>query len=395
MPLLKSGTLTFFSPGRGPRVRSPAPLSDEAWALHFALERSTGRVVDLFRKWDEDRSGCIDKREFERAIESIGFGHVERDDVDAVFDALDGDRSGRLEYAELAALLRTSEGQRAAKANIARAARPDRSRGAAGLVGRYKEGFALRPLPDFVRLDPHGGRTIQAQLVDVMRANAVRLVDLFRDWDEGGNGGIDRRELRKALAALGYDVERRYVDGFFDSIDVAKSGFIDFFEFKRALSDDGVREAERGGQGAAARELAAAAAARAGGDAEAMQRLGGVDYGETNSQRQLMAFLGRNSLKIDGLFNEWDVDRSGALDKAELARAIASLGYFASRKDVRALYDAIDENGDGHLQRAEFRKACARCAQHPLEPAWPHPQSVRGRARARARALSLTHTSAS
>ena len=33
------------------------------WALKDALSRSSSRVVDLFRAWDEDRSGTVEKRE--------------------------------------------------------------------------------------------------------------------------------------------------------------------------------------------------------------------------------------------------------------------------------------------------------------------------------------------
>ena len=34
------------------------------WSLKDALLRSSSRVVDLFRAWDEDGSGSVDKKEF-------------------------------------------------------------------------------------------------------------------------------------------------------------------------------------------------------------------------------------------------------------------------------------------------------------------------------------------
>ena len=70
------------------------------WSLKDALMRSSSRVVDLFRAWDEDGNGTIDKKEFGKAVRSLGFD-VERADTDAVFDSLDDDKSGLLEYKEL------------------------------------------------------------------------------------------------------------------------------------------------------------------------------------------------------------------------------------------------------------------------------------------------------
>ena len=60
------------------------------FSLKDALQRSSQRVVDLFRAWDEDRSGSVDKKEFHRAIRSLGFD-VQMEDSDAVFDSLDAD----------------------------------------------------------------------------------------------------------------------------------------------------------------------------------------------------------------------------------------------------------------------------------------------------------------
>merc|ERR1719230_2154879 len=58
------------------------------WSLKDALARSAQRVVDLFRAWDEDRSGTVDKSEFHKAVRALGFD-VAREDTDMVFDTLD------------------------------------------------------------------------------------------------------------------------------------------------------------------------------------------------------------------------------------------------------------------------------------------------------------------
>ena len=40
------------------------------------------------------------------------------------------------------------------------------------------------------------GRPVQEQLRDILSKNAVRIIDLFREWDEDGNGKITRNHLR-------------------------------------------------------------------------------------------------------------------------------------------------------------------------------------------------------
>ena len=44
----------------------------------------------------------------------------------------------------------------------------------------------------------------------VLAANRVRVIDLFRGWDEDGNGVVSLAEFRKAIAVLGYKVRHAY-----------------------------------------------------------------------------------------------------------------------------------------------------------------------------------------
>jgi Ca2+-binding EF-hand superfamily protein len=55
------------------------------FALRDALSRSAARVVEIFSEWDEDGSGTISKREFRRAVRSLGFTQNDAD-IDIVFE---------------------------------------------------------------------------------------------------------------------------------------------------------------------------------------------------------------------------------------------------------------------------------------------------------------------
>ena len=77
------------------------------FSLCDALQRSSKRVIDLFKQWDEDKSGEIDKKEFRRAIKSMGFDFFANDsEIDLVFATLDTDGSGAITYKELNSTLR-------------------------------------------------------------------------------------------------------------------------------------------------------------------------------------------------------------------------------------------------------------------------------------------------
>ena len=75
------------------------------WALAIAIKESKGRVLDLFKEWDDDKSGFVDVHEFHKALHGLGFA-CKKDDAKKVFADLDPDGSGKLVYSELNAALR-------------------------------------------------------------------------------------------------------------------------------------------------------------------------------------------------------------------------------------------------------------------------------------------------
>jgi Ca2+-binding EF-hand superfamily protein len=210
--------------------------------LHFSLKdallRSSSRVVDLFRAWDEDSSGTVDKKEFHKAVRSLGFD-IEQVHTDAVFDALDEDKSGALEYKELNVMLRKDAAVDATKAKLKRmeGKQADRSRGAKVTRKNLDSNYVsarVSALPPMVKLDAAAG-PIKEQLANLLQEQSVRLIDLFREWDDDGNGALDKKEMRAAIAALGYDAPRKEIDAFFDEIDDDANGWIEFGELKEAL----------------------------------------------------------------------------------------------------------------------------------------------------------------
>ena len=48
--------------------------------------------------------------------------------------------------------------------------------------------------------------SVADQLRDALVNNAVRVIDLFREWDEDGDGTVSKKEFRKAIIHLGLEV---------------------------------------------------------------------------------------------------------------------------------------------------------------------------------------------
>ena len=73
------------------------------------------------------------------------------------------------------------------------------------------------------------------QLCDALAAKAVRVIDLFREWDDDGTGSVDRKEFRRGLAELGYEGDRTVVDALFSGMDPDGSGTLTLSELNAQL----------------------------------------------------------------------------------------------------------------------------------------------------------------
>ena len=97
--------------------------------------------------------------------------------------------------------------------------------------GKTGKGAALSG----VDLDETSGKPMGEQLREALVANAVRVIDLFKDWDEDGDGTVSKKEFRKAMPMLGLDVPRDEIDKLFDSWDPDASGFLEYKELNNLL----------------------------------------------------------------------------------------------------------------------------------------------------------------
>ena len=219
----------------------PLDAVDMVQQLTEALATQMARVIDLFREWDDDENGLVSKLEFRRALPMLGL-KVDRLVAEQLFDSFDEDRSGEISYGELNSKLHASL---MAKAGIEL---DDALK--AGAMGKIetesKNKFALRTGPaenvsaalgsGTQIITGEGAPPILEQLTEALQKNLTRVIDLFREWDDDGNGQVSKAEFRLALPMLGLQgMDRSMADDLFDSFDRDGSGTVEYCEISRSL----------------------------------------------------------------------------------------------------------------------------------------------------------------
>ena len=76
----------------------------------------------------------------------------------------------------------------------------------------------------------------------VLAKNALRLEAMFKEWDEDGDGTVNKKEWRKAMPAIGIQTSDAMLDRLFDTFDEDGSGEIDFEELRAALRKPSLRK---------------------------------------------------------------------------------------------------------------------------------------------------------
>ena len=85
---------------KGPRRKRPKMKSAKEQLNNFLDTLSLDHVMGVFKQWDTDQNGTINRREFGKALSALGL-QVRQDDVHRLFNSLDSDNSGMIKYAEM------------------------------------------------------------------------------------------------------------------------------------------------------------------------------------------------------------------------------------------------------------------------------------------------------
>jgi len=201
--------------------------------IRAALHARKVRVIDLFRQLDDDLSGQISAVEFLKAMREFGL-QAPADAIAAVFQSFDPDGSNSIEYAELHQLLIRSvqkhprlaplKTKAENKVEIRKSPVKKKNSNLLGdlhLAGERKGGVVDDTMPDRIREALHKGY--------------VRVIDLFRQFDDDGDGKVSVFEFLKAMRELGLEAPPQEILPVFNSIDRDGSGFMELRELEKLL----------------------------------------------------------------------------------------------------------------------------------------------------------------
>lgn len=191
----------------------PASEPEAVTALKKHLGQNLGRVTDLFKKWDVDCDHTVSMEELRNAFGAL---RVPIDDasLNALFNDLDADQSGTLDFDELHKALRKEPPRRVPADQICLT------------LPRRKEPNVLGTGAE---------RRALAALKRAVHVHLDRTTDLFHQMDYDGDGLISKQELKRALAAQCIEVDRVALDSLFAKLDADNSGGVDFKEMHRML----------------------------------------------------------------------------------------------------------------------------------------------------------------
>ena len=216
--------------------------------LNEALSIFGVRVISLFRSFDRDQNGLITSSEFEDGLRAMGL-EVPSATIQALYNKWDSDGTGELTLKELAYVL--------------------------NLQGVPK------PLSSVDLDERPGAPPIAEQLRVALAKNSVRIISLFKSWDNDGDGTISLDELETGLRSLGLDVPSSSIDDIYCQWDIDGNGTLTLKELATVLNS-----------------------------ASIIKPLSNVDLDESPDappiSEQLKNVLAANSVHILTLFRSWD-----------------------------------------------------------------------------------------
>ena len=193
-------------------------------SLRKVVASQANRVCELLLSFDPDGNGQVDRIEFRKAVRVLLEGHsvaVADEDIDATFAYFDDDQRMALPRGQLERRLKKYAGLVVEQSIDIRTK-----------AGR-RRGSVLATTVKLDRSSSAGG--LDEQLRGILVANAVRVIDLFRQWDEDGSGLIDFHEFALGMRHLGLDASTDEVHRLFESFDPDQSGSIDYRELNKLL----------------------------------------------------------------------------------------------------------------------------------------------------------------
>ena len=164
--------------------RAETALAEQKKDLRTLLNEQGPKLFDLFREWDSDGDGGVDKYEFRKAVTALGYTPP-KSQIDALFDSMDVDGSGVIEYDELKNAL-SDKSEFGIEAVIAHAKSVTKPKPHMRLFGRLPQGFDPVPVEALIAKRARARLRMHYSEADRLQRRierlGVKLDDRRRTW---------------------------------------------------------------------------------------------------------------------------------------------------------------------------------------------------------------------
>ena len=213
-----------------------------------------------------------------------------------------------------------------------------------------------------------GDRDLSQLVGEILQAKRINVQDLMHEWDPNKDGSITKMEFRQNLRGLfpkNQQPDTKDVDALFTQLDDDGSAKLEMDEVKVAL---------RRFRDAAAKAASHTASAHAHADdlqtkAEQIIHVVEMTRASEQSAESVMAAregtagsqigdrLNAKGLKEADLAQQWDPKKSGEISRAVFVKQILALVPLAVQSEVNQLFDSLDQDGGGALDKEELKAA--------------------------------------
>ncbi len=213
-------------PGAEVEAHFDALDGDEDGLLTFFEFAQWWRVRNAFERVDADKDGSIDLLEFRALMTELGSAR-EPAAVEADFNSIDRDEGGLLEFAEFALWWKV-------RSAFDRTDRDRRGvidqiefRHLMGALGSDKDAASLDA--DFATIEHDEGGLLEFTAFE----RWWKIRQAFDNHDTDQSGSIDLLEFRKLIGRLALPMTAAEIEAEFDAFDLNENGLLEFAEFAR------------------------------------------------------------------------------------------------------------------------------------------------------------------
>ncbi|KAI8139019.1 hypothetical protein BJV82DRAFT_673121 [Fennellomyces sp. T-0311] len=168
------------------------------------------------------------------------------------------------------------------------------------------------------------------------------LRQAFRIFDTRGVGTITLTEFGKIIENLNIATEPAEIQSIAHAVDLNNDDLIDFEEFATAM----IRHLTPDDHQPAAPTYS-----------EEPQSYAAIEVAKsTNGRRRGKRISFYDDLELVQCFQAFDKNRDGLISQKELEIVMLSLGEHLTQRDIKAMMDEADTNGDGFIDFEEFKQ---------------------------------------